>query len=192
MVSVTLPVRITVCGFAELADHCGGSISHVLSILDPDAPVPSELGSFPEQHRLELRFHDIIEPEPGRYPPEPRHIERLLALGRDILARSAEHTRLLIHCHAGFSRSPAALVLLLAQADPLLSAQSIAAEVLRIRPTAWPNLRMIELGDCMLYRRGELVEAASRIYRYRLAQEPGLADMIIANGRAREVEAGRG
>jgi len=51
---------------------------------------------------------------------------------------------------------------------------------------------MIELGDAMLHRRGALVEAASRIYRHRLAQEPGLADMIIAIGRAREIELARG
>ena len=80
----------------------------------------------------------------------------------------------------------------LAQAKPFLPAETVAAEVLRIRPNAWPNLRMIELGDAMLHRRGALVEAASRIYRHRLAQEPGLADMIIANGRAREIELARG
>ena len=49
-----------------------------------------------------------------------------------------------------------------------------------------------ELGDHTLDRRGELITAAAHIYRYRLAREPGFADMLIANGRAREVEAGRG
>jgi hypothetical protein len=49
-----------------------------------------------------------------------------------------------------------------------------------------------ELGDHTLDRRGELITAAAHIYRYRLAREPGFADMLIANGRAREVEAARG
>lgn len=88
------------------------------------------------------------------------------------------------------SRAPAALALLLAQAQPSLEAELLATEVLRIRPNTWPNLRIIELGDSILRRRGELVEAASWIYRYRLEHDPGLADMIAENDRAREIEAG--
>jgi hypothetical protein len=80
---------------------------------------------------------------------------------------------------------------MLALAIPAIAPGDIAAEVLRLRPTAWPNLRVIELGDGLLHRRGELVEAASRIYRHRLADQPGLAELLIANGREREVVAGR-
>ena len=75
---------------------------------------------------------------------------------------------------------------------PPLSPDDISAGVLRVQPNAWPNSRMIELRDRMLDRRGMLVEVASRIYQCRLKQEPGLAEMITANGQAREVEAGRG
>jgi hypothetical protein len=108
------------------------------------------------------------------------------------MSRPPATRHLLAHCGAGFSRSPAAFALILVQAMPPLSPDDIAAEVLRVRPNAWPNLRMIELGDRMLDRRGMLVEVASRIYQYRLKQEPGLAEMITANGRAREVEARQG
>jgi hypothetical protein len=80
---------------------------------------------------------------------------------------------------------------MLALAIPAIAPGDIAVEVLRLRPTAWPNLRVIELGDGLLHRRGELVEAASRIYRHRLADQPGLAELLIANGREREVVAGR-
>jgi len=69
-----LPIRITVCGFAELAGECSVGPSHVLSLLDPDAAVPPELGSFAENQRLELRFHDIIGEDRGMRPPEPEHI----------------------------------------------------------------------------------------------------------------------
>jgi predicted protein tyrosine phosphatase len=84
------------------------------------------------------------------------------------------------------------VALLLAQAMPALAPGDIAAEVLRLRPTAWPNLRIVELGDRLLDRRGELVEAVSRIYRHRLAYQPELAELMIANGREREVEVARG
>jgi predicted protein tyrosine phosphatase len=189
--AVMLPFTITVCGFAELMDYCSAGVSHVLSILDPGSPIPEEFASFSEHRRLELRFHDVIADLADIVPPRPQHIRRLLALGRDLGAAQSSDPHLLIHCHAGFSRSPAALALLLAQAQPSLTAELLAAEVLRIRPNAWPNLRIIELGDSILRRRGTLVEAASWIYRDRLGREPGLADMIAANGRAREVEAAR-
>jgi hypothetical protein len=46
-VAPVFPIRITVCGFAELAGHSDIGITHVLSILDPGTPVPCELNSFP-------------------------------------------------------------------------------------------------------------------------------------------------
>jgi predicted protein tyrosine phosphatase len=186
-----LPIRITVCGFAELPGECRVRPSHVLSLLDPDVAVPPELGSLSENQRLELRFHDIIADEPDMRPPELEHIRQLSRLRRRLLRSPAGDRHLLIHCHAGFSRSPAAFAVLLAQAQPSLPAEMIATEVLRIRPNAWPNLRIIELGDQILGRRGKLVEAASAIYWQRLEQQHGLAELIVANGRTREVEAGR-
>jgi hypothetical protein len=41
-----LPFRITVCGLDELAGRCEARISHVLSILDPEWPVPEAFGTF--------------------------------------------------------------------------------------------------------------------------------------------------
>jgi predicted protein tyrosine phosphatase len=187
----TASFQITVCGIEELTEHCGARVSHVVSILDPTWPVPPALGAYGEHEHLELRFDDVIEPVRDKMPPGPQHIRRLLALGRRLMAEQAATRHLLIHCGAGFSRSPAAVVLMLAQAMPAIAPGDIAAEVLRLRPTAWPNFRMIELADSLLDRRGKLVEAASRIYRHRLAHQPGLAEMMIANGREREVEAGR-
>ena len=55
------PFRITVCGIEELSGHCDANVSHVLSILDPEWPVPEAFGAFGEHARLELRFHDIID-----------------------------------------------------------------------------------------------------------------------------------
>ena len=191
VMQATASYKITVCGIEELTEHCEARVSHVVSILDPTWPVPPALGAYGEHEHLELRFDDVIEPVPDKVPPGPQHIRQVLALGRRLMGEPAATRHLLIHCGAGFSRSPAALALMLAQAMPAIAPGDIAAEVLRLCPTAWPNLRIIELGDGLLDRGGELVEAASRIYRHRLAHQPGLAEMMIANGREREVEAGR-
>ena len=58
---VTAPFKITVCGIGELAAHCEAGVSHVVSILDPDWPMPSAFGAYGEHQSLELRFDDVIE-----------------------------------------------------------------------------------------------------------------------------------
>src|SRR3954454_9292699 len=149
------PFRITVCGIEELAEFGEGGVSHVLSILDPDWPVPEAFGAYGEHEKLELRFNDIIEDTPGQIVPREEHVSALLGFGRDLMAEPPQDAHLLVHCHAGISRSSAAVALILAQGLPSLSARQILQDVIRIRPKAWPNLRIIELGDALLSRNGE-------------------------------------
>lgn len=180
-----LPFRITVCGIDELAGHCGSGVSHVLSILDPGHPEPDAFGAFGEHARLELRFNDIIEETPGMLLPGAPHVRQVLDFGRTLPSEADAH--LLVHCHAGISRSSASMALLLAQAMPDCAATEIFAEVLRIRPGIWPNLRIVELGDAALERRGELVQAIAGIYRGQLERRPELAELYRDYGRGREV-----
>jgi hypothetical protein len=79
------------------------------------------------------------------------------------------------------------MALILAQQRPDLSAEAILAEVLRIRDKAWPNLRMLEIGDGMLGRRGTLPEAAHAIYRHQLEIRPHLWQFMNDLGREREL-----
>ena len=182
-----LPFAVTICGLDELAGHSTAQVTHVLSILDPSWPVPDAFDNFGAHEKLELRFHDVIEPQPSSVMPGPDDVSRLLAFGRGIDREPAAH--LLVHCHAGISRSSAALALLMAQAAPAASGAVIFAEILRIRPKIWPNLRILEFGDAALGRNGALVDAAKAIYRWQLGQRPQLAEEFRAGGRAREVEA---
>ena len=98
-------------------------------------------------------------------------------------------THLLVHCHAGVSRSTAAAILLFARREPARSAQNVVGQVIRARPRAWPNLRMIEMGDELLGRDGEIVASVRALYRLALDREPWLAEAMIDNGRGREVAA---
>jgi predicted protein tyrosine phosphatase len=186
-----LSYRVTVCGLDELTEHGAAGVSHVLSILDPGAPVPPAFEGFGGDRRLELRFHDVIDDLPGFVAPGFEDVGRMLGFAQR-LPGATKGCHLLIHCHAGISRSSAAFLLVLAQARPTLPADGIAAAVLRARPRAWPNLRIVELGDRMLGRHGEVVAAAQMIYRRRLADEPEFGASLAAGGRGREVEAGRG
>jgi predicted protein tyrosine phosphatase len=182
-----VPFQVTICGIDELAGLCAGGVTHVLSILDPGWPEPEPLSIFDVNRRLKLHFHDVIEPNPGLIPPQRWDVEVLLAFGRDLVA--SRDTHLLIHCHAGVSRSTAAAALVMAQTRPDRPADEVLQEVARLRPRAWPNLRVIELGDEILGRSGEIVEAAGAHYRRALEREPWLANAMIEGGRAREVAA---
>jgi predicted protein tyrosine phosphatase len=179
--------RITVCGIAELAGYSAAGVTHVLSILDPDFPNLEAFGAFGEHERLDLRFHDITDERPGMRLPERADVAALLRFGRNLARAPAAH--LLVHCHMGISRSTAAMALILAQARPDRPAGEALTEVRRIRSRLWPNLRMIELGDTLLERQGELVAAAIARYRHVIERRPDIGEMMVAMGRGREVEA---
>jgi predicted protein tyrosine phosphatase len=180
-----VPFQVTVCGIDELGFHREAGVTHILSILDPGWPEPDAFGAFDRHRRLELRFHDVIEADPRCVAPERLDVEQLLSFGRDLT--KAGNTHLLVHCHAGVSRSTAAATLILAQTRPDRPAEEALQVVVRQRPRAWPNLRILELGDALLERRGEIVDAARAHYRRVLQREPWLAEQMIDSGRGREV-----
>ena len=186
-VSISL---LTICGLEELELHSGRAVTHVLSILDPDWPDPEAFRAYDPHHRTILRFHDAVEPRPGVILPQLGHTEAILAFGRalghDAEARSEGH--LLIHCHAGISRSTAAMAMLLAQLYPAEDEDRIFRRLSEIRPQAWPNSLMIEAADELLSRGGRLTEALRRHYARQLAARPHLAETMRGIGRGREVE----
>jgi predicted protein tyrosine phosphatase len=182
------PFKITICGIDELVDHADSGVTHVLSILDPAAPEPEAFGRYGEHARLELRFHDVIEAEVMGYDaPQPHHIQSLLGFGRDIL-RDPQPAHLLVHCHMGISRSTAAAVLLLAEAHPERPPADIMERVAGIRAKAWPNLRMIEIGDGILGYRGALTRAVRERHRQLARAQPQIIEFMRNSGRSRELD----
>ena len=177
---------VTICGLEELGLHRQAGVSHVLSILNPDWPEPSEFSLWQRHDRLMLRFYDVIDRTGAMAPPGADHVAAILEFGRELPIDRPVH--LLVHCHAGVSRSTAAALLLLAQRDPARDPGDIVDEIVRRRPQAWPNLRIIEIGDRMLGRHGALVEAARRRYRQVVAARPDYAEELRAGGRSREVD----
>lgn len=182
-----VPFNVTVCGIEELAGFAAAGVTHVLSILDPGLPEPASFGAYGEHQRLELRFHDIIEESTDETPPGATDVARVLAFGRDLMEEPEGVGHLLVHCHAGISRSTAALTMILAQANPNRPADEAIAAVAAIRAKAWPNLRMIEIADEMLERRGELVAAVRRRHRLYGEAHPEILHYIHGAGRSREV-----
>jgi predicted protein tyrosine phosphatase len=184
---------LTICGLEELEHHSARAVTHVLSIIDPDCPDPEAFQAYEAHHRTILRFHDIIEPFDGCIMPELGHVEAILTFGQS-LGRGADgrdEGHLLVHCHAGISRSTAAMAMLLAQTYPDRDEDHIFDRLVEIRPQAWPNSRMIGFADRLLSRKGRLNAALGRLYARQLAIRPDLDETMRRHGRAREVEMAR-
>ncbi|WP_297371786.1 tyrosine phosphatase family protein [Acidocella sp.] len=184
---MTLPFKLIICGLDELPAHAGAPVTHVLSILDPTHPAPEAFGSFGEHDKLELRFDDVIDDQPGKKSPQPSDVEALLSFGHGF--DPSRGAQFLVHCHAGVSRSTASAALLIAQAQPNLPAARIFDQLATLRPQLWPNLRLIELGDARLHRQGELIDAVARLYARQLARTPALRKYFRGLGRERELNA---
>ena len=182
-----VPFGITVCGVDELPDFAARDVSHVLSILDVGMTTPDAFSRYPAHARLDLRFSDRIKEEPGSVLVQRADVDLLLAFGRDLTAEPKD-AHLLVHCQMGVSRSTASMLLIMAQARPDLGPDALVKELVRIRPQAWPNLRVMKLGDDLLGRKGTLVSAVRGIYQARVAKQPELAALFRSVGREEEVD----
>ncbi len=121
-----------------------------------------------------LDFHDIERPAPGLAVAEDHHLQTALTSARKV----ARHKPILVHCHAGVSRSSA--VALVLAADRLVQAgktsrDAISLAVDRMReaaPHARPNMRIIELGVSALNLGAtDFVERAWDLHRGSLPRE---------------------
>jgi predicted protein tyrosine phosphatase len=179
-------VKQTICALADLGDHSRSGITHLLSILDPDAKEPDLYFMDPPPERLTIRFHDIILPHPDLAMPQRSHVEEILAFARTL--PNGDPTHLLVHCNMGISRSTAAATAVLLQAEPELDDETALAHIAAIRPQAWPNSLMIRHADALLGRGGRLLAALGRLYRRQLEANPRFAEPLRTGGRLAEVE----
>lgn len=179
-----VPYRISICGLAELDGFCAANVSHVLSILDPDWPDPDNFSRYNPHRREVWRFHDIVNPRRQHVHPSSDIVQRILEFGAQ--SRDADITHLLVHCHAGISRSTATAVILMAQHNPGREVEAFD-HLAEVRPKSWPNSLMLRLADDMLGRGGALVEAMRR-HHHRVARAyPDWAEALRDGERAREL-----
>lgn len=190
--SPILSSTLTVCGIDELAAHSTGDVTHILSILDPDWPEIETFNTYKGHNRTTLRFHDIIDPAPGKIMPQRQHLDAILRFAQDVQepASPAGTGHLLIHCHMGISRSTAAMLAILASLQPDEPADQVFERLRTIRPQAWPNSLMVGFADELLCRNGKLVEALQAHYSLQIAREPRFIEWMTRLGRQRELEMG--
>ena len=152
-------VDILIAGWSEagriLRSSGGAAIRYVISIGDALEGPPDgyrEHGAT----KLRLIFDDIEEPAPAgeaRVAPSRDDVERLIAFCRGVDGAT------LIHCSAGVSRSgAAAYILACVMLGPGREAEALA-HVIQIKPSVFPNRRMIWLADAILGRDGAMITA---------------------------------
>jgi predicted protein tyrosine phosphatase len=135
--------------------------THTVSVVDPEfikhpitLPIAKK-GALLQRYY----FHDITKNDFLlflKYPKlaEPKQIRDILEFTAPL--QSAD--KLLVHCHAGISRSTAVACGILCQHG--LSPHEAIQYVLSIRPQANPNPHVLKIFDKVLGFKGELVTAA--------------------------------
>lgn len=135
------------------------SVSHVVSLLDPDMPFPT-IGEVGERH-LCIEVHDIELEMAGFDPLCDVRIKRLL----DFVGGWDRAQPILIHCYAGISRSTATAFITACVQNPQADEEAIALALRAASPSASPNRRFIAMADAELGRSGRMSRAIERIGR---------------------------
>jgi len=179
---------LAICGIPELPAALRPPVSHVISFLDPSWPEPAALDIWPREKRHLFRYDDIVEPTPGMIAPDERLIADLVGVFDAIIAEQPE--RLLVHCHAGRSRSTATGMVWLWYRERL-SARALADALLSYRRGAWPNTLILSLADRLLGAGGVLDEAGRLVHRRTAREDVEFTDWLATTRRRHEVLSAR-
>ena len=126
--------------------------SHMVTLLDPGHQIERPPSIAPSAW-LRLDVHDIHEPTPVMTAPNQDAVQRLLAFaeGWD------EAAPMLIHCHAGISRSTASAYIVACARLPHIDEMAIAMQLREASPVAFPNRALVAHADQILGREGRMV-----------------------------------
>jgi predicted protein tyrosine phosphatase len=150
---------IHVCSLARLPDMITlTGARYVVSLLAKEDDLTRPAAIAPGNH-LWLQLHDISEPLEGFVPPQPEHVEELIAFVR----RWPREAPMIIHCYAGVSRSSAAAFVAVCTLNPAGDERAIATALRRASPTATPNIRIVTIADQLLGRQGRMIKAVKAI-----------------------------
>lgn len=171
---------ITVSAMGWAQRHKRDGFDAIISIQDITLHNGVRFHSEPHPDHLVLRFADMDRAGPAGWEDHPElrlataeHVEAALSFAR---GRNA----LLVHCHAGVSRSTAMTCAILAERlGPGREAEAVEQTFI-IRNIAVPNLHIIGLADAILGREGRLLAA---LESYEQQHLPGNNDLRLM-GRA--------
>jgi predicted protein tyrosine phosphatase len=160
-----LPFQLAICGVDDVPEMLARfAPTHIISITDPDdepldflAPINVLRLAFFDLHTMTgMVAKTLTARDRGDYPCVD-HAQAILDFGRCLPGGA----RVLIHCHAGVSRSTAAGFLLVAAKMP--GNEQVAFDLIKsIRPVAQPNRLLVRHGDQLLGAGKRMIQCADR------------------------------
>jgi predicted protein tyrosine phosphatase len=132
----------------------------LVTLINLDTLISRPVEIDPDRH-LFIGMSDIVEPLDGHVLPAEEHVRKLTAFAH----AWNRNEPLVIHCHAGVSRSTAAAFIIACALAPSRREADIADAIRHASHTATPNRRMVAIADAMLNRNGRMVAAIERIGR---------------------------
>jgi predicted protein tyrosine phosphatase len=138
----------------EAAARAWDQFDAVLTIEDSSEVSGFRIPAWGGVEQLVMKFDDTVSDLHGRRPPDAAQVDAALAF-----ARKADGRRLLVHCEMGVSRSAGIALAVLAERYGPGREEDAVAHLLRIRPVASCNTRIVAISDELLGRDGDLAKA---------------------------------
>jgi predicted protein tyrosine phosphatase len=111
---------------------------------------------------LTLGMNDITFAGTGKLiAPQDVHVRAIIDFARSW----NQSAPMLIHCWMGVSRSPAAAMIASLAIFPEDEDQALAIRLRQASPFATPNIRLVQIADDMLERKGSFVDAVKKLGR---------------------------
>ena len=149
-------------------------VSHLVTLINGETLVPTPPSITPDRH-LRLDMNDICQPATGLVLPCEEHVADLV----QFTLHWDRKAPLLIHCWAGISRSTAAAFISLCALNPEACEYDLARALREASPTAYPNRRLVALGDDALARQGRMIAAVEKIGRGEIAEEGQVFGLFV-------------
>ena len=149
---------IGVCGVDDMPAIVARLRARRLISLLPARDQPPTPPGVERQDHLRVLMDDVCVRTPGYTAPSLAHVVKIVRF----LRASSTDDPLVIHCHAGVSRSTATALVALAVDAPGREAEA-AALLRKAAPFAMPNELLVQIADIALERKGALLAALESI-----------------------------
>jgi predicted protein tyrosine phosphatase len=142
---------LTICDIEKAESVIDKWATRAIGLIDPEC----RAGIVAREHYLQLYFHDCDQTEyPDCAPviPQLSHLEEILAFSSSFCPED----RVLVHCHAGISRSTAAAIAIFVQhgMEPFEAFYAVQA----VAPEMYPNKLMLRYADDLLNQQGAICQ----------------------------------
>ena len=149
--------QIHICSLGTAREIYHSTYDGVITIEDSFVDEPLRI-NHAECPQLVLCFDDIASPKDDWVLPSKKHIQSALNFADELNGSS-----LLIHCHAGISRSSAIALAIIAKGLGAGKEKQACIELEKVNPNSAPNALVVRLADEILERGGALDKMAKSI-----------------------------